>query len=168
MSSRSGSNPRFLDLTFVQYPIESEREADLSVPTTLNRRWYDTKTMEEVFTEDGPEFDLPFSQAIKHGDTVYVSGQVPVDPDTLDIVGETVAEQTHRTMQNAAIILEAAGTSLDNVVKVTAFLDDIDDFDEFNEAYWEHVSEPYPARSAFEVSDLAIDIDIEIEVIAAL
>lgn len=124
--------------------------------------------MEEVYTADGPEFDLPFSQAIIHNDLVFVSGQVPVDPDTLEIVGDTIEEQTARTLNNAQHILEAAGTSLDNAIKVTVFLDDINDFNDFNREYQKYVTKPYPARSAFEVSDLAIDIDIEIEVIAEL
>lgn len=122
--------------------------------------------MDAVYTDEAPVFDLPFSQATVHGDTVYLSGQVPVDPETGDVVGETLTEQVDRTMENAATILEAAGSSLDDVLKVTAFLTDINDFDEFNEAYRPHVSEPYPARSAYEVSDLAIDIDVEIELIA--
>lgn len=124
--------------------------------------------MEEVHTPDGPEFDLPFSQAVIHENTVYTSGQVPVDPATLEIVGETIEEQTEQTMENIATILDAAGTSLDNAVKTTVFLDDINDFEAFNETYREYISRPYPARSAYEVSELAIDILVEIEMVVAL
>lgn len=123
--------------------------------------------MEEIYSSEAPEFDLPFSQGMIHGDTVYTSGQVPVDPETLEVVGDTIEDQTHRTMQNLEIVLEAAGSSLDDVVKTTVFLDDVDDFDAFNETYREYVSKPYPARSAYEVGDLAIDILVEIEMIAS-
>jgi reactive intermediate/imine deaminase len=124
--------------------------------------------MEEVFTDEAPDYDLPFSQATVHGDTVYTSGQVPVDPDTLEVVGSTIEEQTERTMENLAIVLEAAGSSLDHALKTTVFLTDIEDFDAFNETYRQYVSRPYPARSAYEVSDLAIDILVEIEMVAEL
>ena len=124
--------------------------------------------MEEVSTDHAPKFDLPFSQATILGETVYTSGQVPVDPETGAIVGDDIREQTAQTMENIQAVLEAAGTSLDNAVKATVFLDDIDDFEAFNETYREYVSEPYPSRSAYEVSDLAIEIVVEIEMIAEL
>ncbi|MFB6218815.1 MAG: RidA family protein [Halobacteriaceae archaeon] len=125
--------------------------------------------MQDVTTDGAPVYEeLPFSQAIVHGDTVYVSGQVPVDPETGEIVGEDIREQTRRTMENVAAVLEAAGSSLDSIVKATVFLADIDDFAAFNEVYSEYVSGPEPARSAFEVGDLAIDVTVEIEVVAAL
>jgi len=125
--------------------------------------------VESVSTDEAPvNEDLPFSQAIVHGDTVYVSGQVGIDPETGDVVDGGIQAETRRTMENVGAILEAAGTSLENVVKTTVFLDDVDDFAAFNEAYGEFVDDPLPARSAFEVGDLAIDIAVEIEVIAAL
>lgn len=125
--------------------------------------------VEEVTTDEAPlKEDLPFSQAIVHGDTVYVSGQVGTDPDTGEVVDGGVRAETRQIMENISAILEAAGTSIDNVVKATVFLDDVDDFGEFNEVYREYLSEPLPARSAFEVGDLAIDIAAEVEVIAAL
>lgn len=125
--------------------------------------------VEEVSTDEAPlKEDLPFSQAIVHGDTVYVSGQVGTDPETGEIVNGGIQEETHQIMENISAILKAAGTSMDNVVKATVFLDDIDEFGKFNEVYREHLTEPLPARSAFEVGDLAIEIAVEIEVIAAL
>ena len=125
--------------------------------------------VEKVTTTDAPLNDqLPFSQAIVHGDTVYVSGQVGVDPETGEVVDGGIGAETRQIMENISAILEAAGTSMDNVVKATVFLDDIDEFDEFNEVYREYLGEPQPARSAFEVADLAIDIAVEIEVIAAI
>lgn len=125
--------------------------------------------MEAIATDGAPDDDaLPFSQAIVHGDTVYVSGQVGMDPETGEIVDGGIEAETRRTMENVAAILEAAGSSLDNVVKSTVYLDDVDEFGEFNAVYEEYVTDPLPARSAFEVGDLAIDIAVEIDVVAAL
>lgn len=121
---------------------------------------------EEVFTEDSYVSDSPYSQAIVHNDTVYVAGQVPVNKDG-DIVGETIQPQTEQVMDNIETILDAAGTSMENITKTTVFLTDIGDFDAFNEVYARRMPEPRPARSAIEVSDLAIDVRVEVEVIAA-
>ncbi|MDR9381480.1 MAG: Rid family detoxifying hydrolase [Natronomonas sp.] len=123
--------------------------------------------MEPISTAVGSS-DLPFSEAIKHGDTVYVSGQGPIDPESGNVVGETVAEQTTRTLDNVERILEAAGTSTDNIVKITLFVDDMDDYEAINEAYGAFLSEPYPARTAVEVVEHPVDIMIEIDVIAAV
>lgn len=122
---------------------------------------------EEVYTEESYVSPSPYSQAIIHGDTVYVAGQVPVDADG-NIVEGGIREQTAKVMENLETVLEEAGTSLGNAVKATAFLTDIDDFDAFNEVYAEHMPEPRAARSTVEVADLAIDVDVEVEVIAAL
>jgi reactive intermediate/imine deaminase len=123
--------------------------------------------MEPISTRVG-SIDLPFSEAIKHGNTVYVSGQGPIDPETGTVVGETVEEQTTRTLENVERILEAAGTSATNIVKITLFVDDMDDYEAINEAYGAFLSEPYPARTAVEVVDHPVDIMIEIDVIAAV
>jgi len=125
--------------------------------------------VEEVSTGGAPGHEeLPFSQATIHGDTVYTSGQVGIDPETGEVVDGGIRAETRRTMENLAAVLEAAGTSLDRAVKATVFLDDMDEFDEFNEVYAEFVDEPLPARSAVEVGDLAIDIAVEIELVAAI
>lgn len=123
--------------------------------------------MEEVSIDDS-ETDLPFSDAIVHEGTIYVSGQGPLDPETGEVVNGTVAEQTRHTLRNVDRILDAAGTSLDDAVKVTVYLMDMDDYEAVNEEYSEHMSEPYPARTAVQVADLPVDIDVEIDVIAAL
>lgn len=124
--------------------------------------------VEKVSTDDAPENeDLPFSQAIIHGDAVYTSDQVGVNPETGEVVDGGIQAETQQTMENISAILEAAGTSLDNAIKATVFLDAINDFAEFNEVYSESVDDPLPARSAFEVGDLAIDITVEIEMVAA-
>lgn len=126
---------------------------------------------ERIQTDAAPSFetfDLPISQAMVHGDTVYVAGQTGVDPETGEMVDGGVVAETRQAMANVEAILEAAGTSFDNVVKATLFVGDMDDFGAVNEVYEEFVTEPYPARSAFEAGDLAMDFSIELEVIAAL
>ncbi|WP_436912360.1 RidA family protein [Halosimplex marinum] len=125
-------------------------------------------TREEISTDDAPPSIGPFSQAIRHDDTVYVSGQGPVDPDTGDIVGDDIREQTAHTLENVEAVLSAAGASLDDVVKATVFVTDMDDYDDVNDVYAEYMSDPFPARSAVEVADLPVDIGVEIEVIAAV
>jgi len=123
--------------------------------------------MEKINTDRAPSAIGPYSQGIKDDGRVYVSGQGPVDPESGDIVSDDVAEQTARTMENLAAILEAAGASLDDVVKANVYVTDMDDYEGVNEVYAEYMSEPYPARAAIEVSRLPIDIKVEVEVVAA-
>lgn len=112
-------------------------------------------------------FDLPISQAMVHGDTVYVAGQTGVDPATNEMVAGGVAAETRQAMENVGAILAAAGSSFADVLAATVFVADMDDFEVVNGVYEEFVSEPYPARSAVEVSDLAMEFSVEIEVVAA-
>ncbi|GAB3419755.1 RidA family protein [Haloparvum alkalitolerans] len=123
--------------------------------------------MQEVSTDDAPDAIGPYSQGIIDDGRVYVSGQGPVDPQSGEVVSEDVSEQTARTLENVAAILEAAGTSLENVVHANVYVTDMDDYDAVNEVYAEYMSEPYPARAAMEVSRLPIDIGVEIEVVAS-
>lgn len=123
--------------------------------------------MREVRT-DSPESDLPFSEAIRHGDTIYVSGQGPLDPETGEVLGDAAGEQTARTLENVERILAAGGSSLDDVVKANVYLTDMANYEEVNGVYREYVSRPFPARTAVEVSDLPVDIEVEIEVVAAV
>lgn len=123
--------------------------------------------MREIQTDDAPESIGPFSQGIIQDNTIYVSGQGPVDPDTGEIVGASPGEQTRQTLENIEAIVNAAGASLADVVKTTVYINDMRYYDEVNEVYGEMLSEPYPARSAVEVVKLPVDIDVEIEVIAA-
>ncbi|WP_158059638.1 Rid family detoxifying hydrolase [Halorussus halophilus] len=122
--------------------------------------------MEEISTDAAPPSIGPFSQGVRDGDRIYVSGQGPVDPDSGDIVGDTIEEQTARTLENVEAVLTAAGLSLDDVVKATVFVQDMDDYDAINDVYADYMSAPYPARSAVQVEDLPIDIGVEIEVVA--
>ena len=123
--------------------------------------------MEELSTDGAPPSIGPYSQGIRDGDRIYVSGQGPVDPETEEIVGDDIEEQTARTLENVSAILEAGGASLDDVVKATVFVTDMDNYDAVNEVYGEYMSAPFPARSAVQVADLPIDIGVEIEVIAS-
>lgn len=122
--------------------------------------------MDELSTDDAPESIGPYSQGIRDNNRIFVSGQGPLDPDTSEVVSEDIREQTKRTLQNTEAILEAGGSSLDNVVKATVFVTDMDDYDGVNEVYSEYMSEPFPARSAIEVGNLPGPFDVEIEVIA--
>ena len=122
----------------------------------------------QVTTDAGYDSDFPYSQGMVHGDTVYTAGQVPKDPATGEVVGETIEEQTHATFENLEAVLEAAGTSLANVVKATAFLTDMDDIEGFNRVYRERTPEPRPARTTVEVADLALDARVEVEMVAAI
>ena len=122
--------------------------------------------MNEISTDEAPPSIGPFSQAIEDGDRIYVSGQGPIDPENGEIVDGDVGTQTERTLENVDAILRAAGCSLDDVVKSTVFVRDMDDYDEINEVYGAAFGEPYPARSAVEIVRLPVDIDVEIEVVA--
>lgn len=124
--------------------------------------------MEEISTDAAPPSIGPFSQALRDGDTVYVSGQGPIDPDSGEVIEGDVRDETARTLENLGAILEAAGGSLDDVVKTTVFVRDMADYDAINGVYETYVSEPYPARSAVEVADLPVDIRVEIEAIASV
>lgn len=120
----------------------------------------------QVFSSpDGAPAVGPYSPAVGAGDFVFVAGQVPLDPDG-KIVGYTPKDQTRKALQNLRVTLEAAGLTLDDVVKTTIFLKDMDEFGAVNDVYAEFFSEPYPARSTVEVARLPRDLHVEIEAIA--
>jgi len=108
----------------------------------------------------------PYSQAIRAGDFVFVSGQLALRPDHAEIVGETIQEQTEQIFANLGAILEAAGTGLDRLVKTTVFLVNLGDFAGMNEVYARHVGDAPPARSTIEISALPSGALVEIEAIA--
>jgi 2-iminobutanoate/2-iminopropanoate deaminase len=124
--------------------------------------------MEQIQTSEAFESSAPLSQAIRHGDTVYVSGNVPIDPETNEIVGDGVGEQTEMVLQNIQAILKSAGTSMDNVLRAGVFMTDMDAFAEMNEVYREYMSEPYPARTAVKAEMASPEIKVEIDVVAAV
>jgi 2-iminobutanoate/2-iminopropanoate deaminase len=123
-----------------------------------------------VRTEQAPApfQGAPYSQAIKAGGFVFVSGQLALHPGDKQIGIDGIKEQTERVFQNLRAILEAAGSSLDNLVKTTVFLQNLDDFAGMNEVYATHVGERPPARSTVEVAKLPSGALVEIEAIAAL
>lgn len=124
--------------------------------------------IEEIRTDEAHQSSSPLSQAIRHGDTLYVSGNVPVDPETSELVEGGVGAQTDQVLSNIQAVLEAAGTSMDNVVRAGVFLTDMDAFGEMNEVYGEYMTEPYPARTAIKAEMASPAIDVEIDVVAAI
>ncbi len=123
---------------------------------------------EAIFTEAAPRAVGPYSQAIKAGGWLYLSGQIPIAPETNQVLSGTIEEQTELVLNNAKEVLEAAGASLENVVKVTVYLADMDDFAKVNEVYSSFFSTIPPARSAVQVARLPKDVDIEIDMVAYL
>jgi 2-iminobutanoate/2-iminopropanoate deaminase len=123
----------------------------------------------EVISADGaPAAVGAYSQAIRAGELVFTAGQLGVDPATGEFAAPDVAGQAERALANIAAILEAAGSGLDRLVKVTVFLADIGDWPALNEVYGRVVPEPYPARSAFAVRDLPKGARVEIEAVATV
>ncbi len=121
-----------------------------------------------ISTDRAPAAIGPYSQAVRAGHLLYTSGQIPLPPDGGDLVGTTIAEQTDRVMRNLAAVLEAAGASLDRVVKTTVFLVDLADFAALNDVYAHHFGDHQPARSTVQVAALPRGARVEIEVIADL
>ncbi len=119
-----------------------------------------------ISTAKAPAALGPYSQAIKAGNTVYCSGQIPINPATGTIDAVTVEDQTRQAITNLKNVLEAAGGGLSNVVKTTVFISDMNDFAAVNGVYAELFGETKPARSCVEVSRLPKDVKIEIEAIA--
>jgi reactive intermediate/imine deaminase len=121
-----------------------------------------------IHTGDAPEAIGTYSQAIKAGQTVFISGQIPLEPGTMNIVDEGIRAQTHRVFNNLAALVQEGGGNLDDVVKLTVFLTDLSDFSVVNEVMAEHFNPPYPARAAVEVAALPKGVPIEIDAIAHL
>ena len=121
-----------------------------------------------VATSSAPKAIGPYSQAIRAGSLLFVSGQVPIDPATGQIVEGDIAAQTHRVFQNISEILKAGGASLDHVARTTVFLADMNDFAAMNEVYAGYFTAPAPARATVQVSRLPRDARVEIDVIAVM
>ena len=119
-----------------------------------------------INTNQAPAAIGPYSQAIKVGNLVYTSGQIPINPATGNFVEGGIKEQTRQSLTNIKAILEETGLSMNNVVKTTVFLVDMNDFADMNSVYAEFFSEPYPARSAVAVKTLPKGALVEIEVVA--
>ena len=123
---------------------------------------------EAVSSEAAPKAIGPYSQAVRAGSLLFVSGQIPLDPVSGAMVAGDVAAQTHRVFANLQAILEAAGASLDHVVRATVYLADMNDFAVVNEVYGGYFSSPAPARATVQAARLPKDARVEIDVIAAL
>jgi len=122
-----------------------------------------------ISTDKAPAAIGPYNQAIVAGGSfVFTAGQLPMNPATGDIVGEDIKEQTHMALKNVHAVLEAAGTSLGNVVKVTVFLQNMSDFAGMNEVYAEYFGDSPPARSAVEVAQVPKGALVEIEAVALI
>lgn len=119
-----------------------------------------------ILTDKAPKPVGPYSQAIENNGYLFISGQIPINPQTGSLVTGTIREQTKQVLQNINNILIAAGYSREDVVKCTCFLKNINDFGEINQEYSKYFTSEYPARSAYEVSNLPIGAAIEIEAIA--
>lgn len=123
---------------------------------------------QEINTSGAPAAIGPYSQAIQAGNTIYVSGQLPIDPTTGAFAGEDIASQTRQSLTNMKRILAEAGADMSAVVKTTVLLADIADFAAMNAVYGEFFSAPYPARAAFQVGCLPKNARVEIECVAVI
>ncbi|NBT57735.1 RidA family protein [bacterium] len=119
-----------------------------------------------IKTAGAPAAIGPYSQAVVIGDMVFASGQIPLDPKSMEMVGTSVEEQTEQVLKNLSAVLEAEGLSLKHLVKTTVFLQNMSDFPKFNAIYEKHMVAPYPARATVEVSALPKGALVEIEGIA--
>jgi len=119
-----------------------------------------------VSSPDAPKAIGPYSQAIRAGQLLFVSGQVSIDPATGNMIAGGIADQTRRVLDNVGAVLRAGGRSFADVVRTTVFLADMNDFAAMNDVYGQYFSEPYPARATVQVSRLPRDARVEIDVIA--
>lgn len=123
--------------------------------------------MKHISTNNAPAAIGPYSQAIVTGNILFCSGQIPINPETGNIP-EGVEAQAEQALTNVKNLIEAAGSSIDNVVKTTVFIKDMNDFAKINEIYAKYFTEPFPARSCVEVARLPKDVLLEVEAIVEL
>ena len=123
---------------------------------------------EIISTKNAPQAIGPYSQAVKAGNLMFISGQIPLDPKTGDLVSQSIEDQAKQVLENVKSICEAAGCSLDDIVKISIFLTDLSNFAVVNDMMKEYFSEPYPARATVEVSGLPLEVNVEIEAIVLI
>ncbi|WP_117168291.1 RidA family protein [Paraliobacillus sediminis] len=123
-------------------------------------------TLKKIQTDQAPQAIGPYSQAIDLGDLVFVSGQIPLDPESMEVVTGDITAQTEQVMKNLQAILTEAGLTFANVAKFTIYITNMDDFAAINTAYAKFLTEPYPARATVEVSKLPKGVNVEMDVIA--
>ena len=121
---------------------------------------------EAIHTDAAPAAVGPYSQAVKAGNLVICSGQIPLDPASGELVLGDIQAQTHQVMKNLQAVLEASNSGFDRAVRFTIFLTDLGDFGKVNEVYSSYLAEPYPARACVQVSALPKGVDVEIDAIA--
>lgn len=124
--------------------------------------------MQTINVEDAPDAIGPYCHAMKTGNLVFCSGQTPLDPATMKIVGTTIEEQTKRVLDNIAIVLAGAGLTLNNIVKTTVYLKNMEDFEGINKVYGEMFGEHKPSRTTISIKQNPLDALVEIECIAEL
>ncbi|RZO23329.1 MAG: RidA family protein [SAR86 cluster bacterium] len=122
-------------------------------------------TKEIIFTDKAPKAIGPYSQAVKSNGFLFVSGQIPLNPETGDLMNASIEDQAEQVIQNLKNVCEAANTSLSDIVKLTIYITDMNDFSIVNEAMAKHFSEPYPARATVEVSALPLGVNVEMDAI---
>ena len=122
---------------------------------------------EIISTTNAPQAIGPYSQAVKTNNLMFISGQIPMDPSTGNLVEGSIEDEANQVLKNLKSICEAAGYSLDDAVKITIFLTDLGNFAVVNDVMKEHFSEPYPARATVEVSGLPLGVNVEIEAIVS-
>lgn len=121
---------------------------------------------EIIFSKEAPAPIGPYSQAVKAGNTLYVSGQIPLDAETGELINENITEETHAVMKNLEAVLRAAGYGFDDVVKCSIFIKDMGQFATINDAYGQYFKSNPPARETVEVARLPKDVNVEISCIA--
>ena len=121
---------------------------------------------EKLESKKAPAAIGPYSQAVMDDGLIFVSGQLPIDPETGQFPSDDVADQTKQSLENIRAILEEAGCGMDQILKTTVYLQDMGDFNAMNEVYEKYFSAPYPARAAFQVAKLPKGASVEIEAVA--
>ena len=121
-----------------------------------------------IKTENAPAAIGTYSQAVRAGDTVYISGQIPLNPNSMNVVADDFLPQAHQVFQNLDAIAKASGASLENAVKLTVYMVDLADFSILNDVMAEYINEPYPARAAVQVAALPKDVKVEVDAILYL
>ena len=118
-----------------------------------------------ISTKNAPQAIGPYSQAVETGNLIFISGQVPISPETGDVISSSIEDQANQVIKNIQSICEAADRGLEDIVKLSIYLTDLGNFSIVNEVMTKHFSEPYPARATIEVSALPLGVDVEIEAI---
>ena len=120
---------------------------------------------EIISTKNAPQAIGPYSQAVKTGNSIFISGQIPLNPETGDLVSGSIEDEANQVLNNIKSICDAAGYGFEDIVKITIFLTDLGNFTTVNEVMAKHFVEPYPARATVEVSGLPLGVNVEIEAI---